>query len=289
MNGHARKNGSAAVKSADRSLDMLELLAEHRDGLTLSEVCEALGWPKSSTLALLRTLRRRDYLADGRRPRSYRLGAQVGWLGTAYLTGIDLVRDGQEVVHIVSRRCDETVHLATLDGGDVLYVAKEEGTGQVRMVSAVGRRIPAHGTGVGKMLLSGLSTEELARRYPPDAPLAAMTPTTITDRAALLAELAETRARGYAIDNGESTVGLRCLAAPVFDASGRMVAAMSVSVPSPRFSPDRSGRLLEVIREGAAMLSRRLGASVQTEPAADRQATSVDGVTAEVVDGARYR
>jgi DNA-binding IclR family transcriptional regulator len=287
MNDHDRKNGSTAVKSADRSLDVLELLADCRDGLTLSEVCEALGWPKSSTLALLRTLRRRDYLADGRRPRSYRLGSQVGWLGTAYLTGIDLVRDGQEVVNIVSRRCDETVHLATLDGSDVLYVAKEEGTGQVRMVSAVGRRIPAHGTGVGKMLLSGLSTDELARRYPPDAPLAAMTPTTITDRAALLAELAETRARGYAVDNGESTVGLRCLAAPVFDASGRMVAAMSVSVPSPRFSPDRSAWLLEVIRDGAATLSRRLGAAVQSEPAADGQAPPVDGLAAGVVDGAR--
>src|SRR3712207_4985346 len=110
---HTGKVGVGSVKSADRSLDVLELLAGDRDGLTLSEICEALGWPKSSPLALLRTSRRRDSLADGRRPRSYRLGAKVGWLGAAYLTGIDLVRDGQEIVHSVSRRCDETVHLAT--------------------------------------------------------------------------------------------------------------------------------------------------------------------------------
>jgi len=284
--GGKNRNGAGAVKSADRSLDVLELLADCRDGLTLSEVCEALGWPKSSTLALLRTLRRRDYLADGTRPRSYRLGSQVGWLGTAYLAGIDLVRDGQDVVHIVSRRCDETVHLATLDGVDVLYVAKEEGTGQVRMVSAVGRRIPAHGTGVGKMLLSGLTTEELARRFPTGAALAALTPTTITDAAAFLAELAATRSRGYAVDDGESTVGLRCLAAPVFDASGRMVAAMSVSVPSPRFSPERSAWLLDVIRDGAAMLSRRLGATVAPGDTRDGRA---DLLTIEAMDGSGAR
>lgn len=284
--GGKNRNGAGAVKSADRSLDVLELLADCRDGLTLSEVCEALGWPKSSTLALLRTLRRRDYLADGTRPRSYRLGSRVGWLGTAYLAGIDLVRDGQDVVHIVSRRCDETVHLATLDGVDVLYVAKEEGTGQVRMVSAVGRRIPAHGTGVGKMLLSGLTTEELARRFPTGAALAALTPTTITDAAAFLAELAATRSRGYAVDDGESTVGLRCLAAPVFDASGRMVAAMSVSVPSPRFSPERSAWLLDVIRDGAAMLSRRLGATVAPGDTRDGRA---DLLTIEAMDGSGAR
>ncbi len=259
MNHSGTPNGVGAVKSSARSLDILELLAGYRDGLTLSEICEERGWPKSSTLALLRTLRQRDYLADGQRPRSYRLGPQVAQLGAAYLAGVDLVRIGQEVVHAVSRRCDETVHLATLDGSDVLYVAKEEGTGQVRMVSAVGKRIPAHGTGVGKMLLSGLSGEELARRLPVGRPLATMTATTITDRAALFAELDATRRRGYAIDNGESTLGLRCLAAPVYDASGRMVAAMSVSVPSPRFTVERASWLLEVIREGAADLSRRLG------------------------------
>lgn len=259
MNHSGTPNGVGAVKSSARSLDILELLAGYRDGLTLSEICEERGWPKSSTLALLRTLRQRDYLADGQRPRSYRLGPQVAQLGAAYLAGVDLVRIGQEVVHAVSRRCDETVHLATLDGSDVLYVAKEEGTGQVRMVSAVGKRIPAHGTGVGKMLLSGLSGEELARRLPAGRPLATMTATTITDRAALFAELDATRRRGYAIDNGESTLGLRCLAAPVYDASGRMVAAMSVSVPSPRFTVERASWLLEVIREGAADLSRRLG------------------------------
>lgn len=249
----------SAVKSAARSLDLLELLAFHRDGMTLTEICEATGWPKSSTLALLRTLRDRAFLADGRRDYSYRLGHRVAWLGAAYLAGLDLVREGLDEVRAVSRACDETVHLATLRGRDVHYLAKEEGTGQMRMVSAVGTTFPAHGTGVGKMLLSSLDSAQLEALYPAAEPLAAITEATIVDRAALVRELAATRSRGYALDDGESTVGLKCVAAPVFDASGRMVAAMSVSVPAPRFTDDRVPVLREAILAGARRLSARLG------------------------------
>lgn len=259
MNDQLTVSGLSPVKSAARVLDLMELLVGHRDGLTLSEICDLQRWPKSSTLALVRTLRDREFLADGRRERSYRLGPRLVQLGFAYLSGIDLVRDGQEVVRDVSRRCDETVHLATLVGRNVIYVAKEEGTGQVRMVSAIGKTVPAHGTGVGKLLLSALSPEEFDRIIPPDLQLEQLTETTFADRQALLAELATIRERGYALDDGESTVGLRCVAAPVYDATGHMVAAMSVSVPSPRMTDERLNELRELILDGTAELSQRLG------------------------------
>jgi DNA-binding IclR family transcriptional regulator len=259
MNDQLTVPGLGPVKSAARVLDLMELLVGHRDGLTLSEICDLQRWPKSSTLALVRTLRDREFLADGRRERSYRLGPRLVQLGSAYLSSIDLVRDGQEIVRAVSRRCDETVHLATLVGRNVIYVAKEEGTGQVRMVSAIGKTVPAHGTGVGKLLLSSLSPDEFDRLIPPSLTLEKITDTTIADRDALLAELAATRLRGYALDNGESTVGLRCVAAPVYDSTGDMVAAMSVSVPSPRMTDARLNELRELILDGAAELSQRLG------------------------------
>lgn len=271
VNGLAGSDAPASVKSASRCLELLELMADRRDGLTLNEIWRATGWPKSSTLALLKTLRDRDYLADGRRDRSYRLGYRVASLGSAYLSGIDLVHDGLDEVRAVSRACDETVHLATLRGRDVHYLAKEEGTSQMRMVSAVGTTFPAHGTGVGKMLLSALDPAALAALYPTDRALPAITAATIPDRDALLRELAATRERGYALDNGESTVGLNCIAAPVFDATGRMVAAMSVSVPAPRFTDDRVPVLREAILGGARRLSARLGfrtpeAAIGAEP-----------------------
>ncbi len=196
---------------------------------------------------------------DGGRERSYRLGPRLFEMGNAYLRGIDLARDGQDVVRDVARTCDETVHLAILDGSDVLYIAKAEGTSTIRMVSAVGKRFPAHGTGVGKMLLSSLGAEELVERYPPDRPLPCLTARTITDPAALRSELELTRARGYALDHEESTEGLWCVAAPVCDASGAIVAAMSISVPTMRFAPERRQELLELVRQGAQRLSARLG------------------------------
>jgi DNA-binding IclR family transcriptional regulator len=251
-----------AVKSLTRGLDILETLSVHPDGLTLSEICRTLTLPKSSTHALLHGLLDRNYLMSGRRERTYRLGPRLFQLGNAYVHGIDLVAEGQETVSAVSRRCDETVHLATLDGRDVLYVAKEEGTSYVRMVSALGKRVPAHGTGIGKVLLSALSDEELADLYPPGQPPEALTANTIASLPALKAELARTRERGYALDNEESTAGLRCVAAPIYDAAGNTVAAMSISVPVSRWTPARQDELLALALAGARNLSQRLGHDV---------------------------
>ncbi|MGB3327678.1 MAG: IclR family transcriptional regulator [Thermomicrobiales bacterium] len=247
------------VKSADRTLDLLELFARIPDGMTLAEVCATLGWPKSSTLNLLRTMTARGYVIANGGAGTYQLGPKVAALGKAYLDRADLGRVGQEVVRDVSRALDETVHLAILRGTNVLYIAKEEGGGQMRMVSAVGRMIPAHGTGVGKMLLASLPPEDLDRLLPPGEPLPRLTTTTITDRAAFARDLVRIREQDFATDDGESTVGLRCIAAPVRDASGKVVAAMSVSVPSPRFTPDRVPTLHRTVLEGAHTLSERLG------------------------------
>ena len=249
----------ASVKSAARSLDLLELFAESRDDLTLHDVCKVTGWPKSSTLGLLRTLRDRDYLAIGGRDHSYRLGPRVAVLGAAFLQRVDLVREGLSVVREVSHRCDETVHLATLRGTEVQYLAKEEGTSRMRMVSAVGSVLPAHSTGVGKMLLASLDRDRLEVLYPADQPLERLTDLTIVDRDALMLELGEIDHRGYARDRGESTIGLECIAAPVRNAQRQVVAAMSVSVPQPRFTPEREPFLRDALLDGARALSHRLG------------------------------
>lgn len=250
---------AVAVKSADRALDLLEMFAEHLDGLTLTDVCERTGWPKSSSLALLRTLQQRHFLETSADSSRYRLGPRVATLGSAYLANLSLAQQGSEIVRDVSRACDETVHLAVLRGTDVLYVAKEEGGGHMRMVSMVGRMIPAHGTGVGKMLLASLTSGELETLYPPGQDLPRLTERTVTDREAFVQRLAETRTHGYATDDGESTVGVKCLAAPILGVEAEVIAAMSISVPEPRFTPDRIPALLSVLMDGARRLSIRMG------------------------------
>jgi DNA-binding IclR family transcriptional regulator len=250
---------AGSVKSADRALALLELFAAHLDGLTLTDVSERTGWPKSSSLALLRTLQQRHYLevslTDGR----YRLGSRVAVLGSLYLNNLSLARDGGEVVRQVARECDETTHLAVLRGTDVLYVAKEEGGGQMRMVSSVGRMIPAHVTGVGKVLLAALPPEELNRLYPPGVPLMAMTAKTVTDRDEFGRVLRQIREQGFARDDGESTIGIMCIAAPVRDVNTQVIAAISVSVPAPRFTEDRIPHLHQILMNGAKRLSLRMG------------------------------
>ena len=249
----------AGVKSALRVLDIFELLAQHPEGLSLSEIAAALRIPKSSAHSLIYTLLARHYLREGWHDRKYHLGPRLFEIGSGYAATSDLLTDGQEVVRATARACDETVHLAILDGAEVVYVAKEEGTNTVRMVSAVGRRFPAYGTGVGKMLLSNLPAAELDALYPPDKLLPRITEKTITDPVAFRSELMLAHARGYAFDYEESTPGLCCIAAPVFGQDGSMVAAISVSVPTVRFTPERQQELRRLVLTNARNLSEILG------------------------------
>jgi IclR family KDG regulon transcriptional repressor len=129
----------------------------------------------------------------------------------------------------------------------------------VRMVSAAGRRLPAHCTSVGKMLLASLPDQELTARIPADVPLAAMTPNSIVEPGALREALAEIRSRGVAVESRESNPDVSCVAAPVRDRTGQVVAALSISVPMIRWSDERRVELEQLAAKGAAELSERLG------------------------------
>jgi IclR family transcriptional regulator, KDG regulon repressor len=251
---------SRSTPAVARAFAILDLIK--REGpLTVREVAAQLVLPRSTVHELMHTLAtlRAIAPADGTSGR-FTLGLLLHELGSAYLSEVDVAREGQRVAETVAEACGETVHVAILDGVDVVYLAKVDSIHAVRMVSAVGRRLPAHCTGVGKALLSGLSDEEVARRFGGDgASIPAMTQNSITTVAALRYALAEVRRRGYAIDDCESNRDVRCVAAPVHDHSGTVVAAMSISVPISRTVEDWPGRLGELVRDGARELSRRLG------------------------------
>jgi IclR family transcriptional regulator, KDG regulon repressor len=248
-----------AVPAVSRALDILELLLSN-DSVSAPEITERLGLPRTTVHELVTTLADRSYLSvlPGQ-PTRYRLGMRLFQLGGVFAEHLDLAREAQEVAREVAASCDETVHVALLDGTDVVYIAKVDSTHPVRMVSAVGRRLPAHCTGVGKMLLSGLTPEALDARYPPGAQLLAMTPQSITSPRRLRSHLAEVRAQGIAYDNCESNAAVNCAAAPVYDSDGAMVAAMSISVPTLRWNDEVREAWSKLVRDGAAKLSQRLG------------------------------
>ncbi|MFJ9863790.1 IclR family transcriptional regulator [Streptomyces sp. NPDC101165] len=248
------------VPAVTRALDILELFLDGDGTLSAPDIVRKLQLPRTTVHELVTTLAARSYIVQvPGQPGRYRLGVRPYQLGSRYAEQLDLAAEGQQVARSVAETCDETVHVAILEGTDVIYIAKVDSTHAVRMVSAAGRRLPAHCTSVGKMLLASLPEQELAARIPDGAELTAMTPNSITDPAALRETLAEIRQRGIAVESRESNPDVSCVAAPVRDRAGHVVAALSISVPMIRWSDERMAELEQLVVKGAAELSERLG------------------------------
>ncbi len=242
-----------------RSLDILELFTDGRDSVSAPEIVRELNLPRTSVHELLHTLSDRGYLRQHPDiPGRYQLGLQLFRLGSVYAEQLDLAKLGQQVAQDVVAQCNETAHVAILDGTHIVYIAKVDSSRTVRMVSTLGGRVVAHCTALGKTLLSALSESELRRRFGED-PLPAMTANSITELPRLLDTLAEVRASGVAVENCESNPDVCCVAAPVRDRTGATVAAMSVSVPLHRWSEQLRADLRPIVTDGAARLTATLG------------------------------
>ncbi|MEU2428404.1 IclR family transcriptional regulator [Streptomyces sp. NPDC007861] len=247
------------VPAVTRALDILELFLEGDGALSAPDVTRRLQLPRTTVHELLTTLATRSYLVPvPEQPGHYRLGVRTYQLGSRYAEQLDLAAEGRQVAREVADTCDETVHVAVLEDTDVIYIAKVDSTHAVRMVSAAGRRLPAHCTSVGKMLLASLPEAELEARIE-GREFTAMTANSITDPDALRGALAAIRARGIAVEHQESNPDVSCVAAPVRDSAGHVVAALSISVPMSRWSDQRESELAELAAKGAADLSVRLG------------------------------
>lgn len=248
------------VPAVTRALDILELFLDSDDTLTTPEITRKLGLPRTTAHELVTTLAARSYLVPvADQPGRYRLGVRAYQLGSRYAEQLDLASEGDAVARRVADTCDETVHVAILEETDVIYIAKVDSTHAVRMVSGAGRRLPAHCTAVGKMLLASLDTAALDARFPDGHELVGMTPNSITSLPELRRDLALIRARGVAVEHCESNSDVACVAAPVRRAAGDVVAAMSISVPTVRWDQDRERQLADLVVKGAAELSERLG------------------------------
>jgi IclR family KDG regulon transcriptional repressor len=248
------------VPALARGLDILEFVRTAPRPPSAAELTSGLGLPRTTVHELIQTLIARRYLDElPGAPRRYRLGVRLFELGNVYEEGLDLAREGREAAEHVAAECQETVHVAIREGTEVIYVAKVDSSHSVRMVSAAGGRLPAHLTAVGKMLLSAVPDDVLAGLYPDGDELPAMTPQSIRSLQGLRAALAEIRRDGVAWDECESNQAVNCVAAPVYDHDAGMVAAMSISVPTMRWSAAHAARYAELVRRGASDLSRRLG------------------------------
>ncbi|SNT53341.1 transcriptional regulator, IclR family [Actinomadura meyerae] len=249
-----------------RALDVLELLMRE-DQPTLRELTDELGFPRTTVFELLNTLVARGYVTKSAdEPARYSLGVRTFQLGSAFADRLDFVTLGRAAADALSEQVNETSHVAVLDGTDVVYIARAESRQKVRMVSAVGARLPAHCTAIGKALLAQLSADELRERYPPGSELARLTDKTISSVQALEKELELIRGHGYSIEECESNVDVCCAGAPVRDHTGDTVAAISVSVPEPRWTAKSREQWAALVVGAASSYSRRLGYQAPGRP-----------------------
>ena len=248
-----------SVQSLDRALDVLEALAEGGE-LGVTELANRTGLVPSTVHRLLATLAKRGYVAQSADSGRYRIGLKVPEIAGGIEQRLAHLREVSRP-HLVriSEATGETVNLVILDGDRVVYVDQVEGTRRVRMFTTVGTAALAHTTGAGKAIMAYGPAGALTALYGGREPLARLTPSTLVTIAALEEDFARIRARGYAIDAEEHEPGVGCVATPVFDRTGRPVAAISVSGPSTRVLHGDPGELGGLLRRHAAEASAALG------------------------------
>lgn len=258
-NGQNNSNeGKYNIRVLDRAFTILELLSDGRPR-TVMEVSKGIKLSASTTFRLLSTLSFYNYITRDEFDR-YSLGLACLELARAYQTSNDLRKVAFPEMESLRDELKETVHLAVLNKMEVVYIEKLQGLHPVGLLgSQVGGRAPAYCTGVGKVLLAYQDPEKI-RSYFDGHELQQFTSNTITDTDLLLKELAQVKVNGYSVDEQEHETDVCCVAGPIFNMDGRVVAALSVSGPNIRMEPVRENvEIIQKVKETVFSISRQLG------------------------------
>jgi IclR family acetate operon transcriptional repressor len=249
------------VQSLGRALDLLELISRRgREGARLSELAREIAMSKAATFAILQTLLAHGFVADegSGTSRRYRLGLSLARLGDLAVANIALVDAALPVLRALTAELGLTSRVAILDEGYAVVVGRVDAPGAVRFDAALGRRELPHCSAVGKALLAMLPGDQ-ARAILNRIMLPVRTPHTITDPDKLMAELALTARRGYAVDDEEDTEGVACVGCCVFDRTGAAIGAISVTGLKQRGWNARREALARAVARHAGRISRLLG------------------------------
>ncbi|MGI6034527.1 MAG: IclR family transcriptional regulator [Limnochordia bacterium] len=253
-----RKKPAVAIQSAERVLNLLDILAQEGTEMSLTHIGQRLGVHISTAHRLATTAMYCGYVEQNPETDKYRLGLKCLHLANALLHQLDLRRIARPFMEKLVEESDETVNICVLDDGEVVYIDKAEGAASLRLFSRIGKRAPAHATAAGKILLAHLApgdVEAILKEHGMDP----LTPQTITSRDELSAQLQEIRRLDYSLDDEECEEGARCVAAPLYDHTQRVIAALSISGPVSRFSVENLPRLISLVRECAGKISKQMG------------------------------
>jgi DNA-binding IclR family transcriptional regulator len=260
-------NRKDVVNALGKAGRLLACFSARDRSLSLAVLQERTGYPKATVHRLLSSLKELGFVEQDRGRDSYRLGLKLFELGSLYLANLDLHREAQPLADRLAKLSGETVHLCIFDGQLAVFVDRKElESGPSSLVMRI-EGAPTYCTGVGKAILAFQDPDTIGRVV--ETGLKRFTDRTLTDPAALRADLEQTRLRGFAIDDSEHQAGRRCVAAPIRNASGKVFASISVTGPAERLGDARIAVLAELVVSTADEISRRLGWPGEREPGAE--------------------
>ncbi|MEH7072980.1 IclR family transcriptional regulator [Neobacillus drentensis] len=247
------------VQSLERALTILNKLSEYPDGIQITRLAEQVGLTKGTLHRLLATLSNMNYVVKDEETDKYKLGLQVLFLSRNLLNNSNIITVAKPYLEKLSKEVNETVHLCIEDHGEVIYIDKIESNQTIRMYSRIGSRAPMYCTGVGKVLLSGMNPDRFEEIIS-NINFIPKTPHTITSKEAFIEEIDKVKAQGYALDNAENEEVLRCIASPIYDHKGKIIASFSISGPRNRITMDViNDTLVEKMKQYSLAISRNLG------------------------------
>ncbi len=255
---YLKDDNSSHVKSVARALQILDLMAEKRESLSLKDIADSLNWPKSTVHGIISTMRDYGYISQSERDGKYTLGVRLFELGNILQTSWDIHEIARPMMMKLNAQFGETVHLATEDNGEVLYLEKIDSHHLLRIVSQVGSRLPMYCTGVGKVLLAFQSPQKKANLIKQQS-FQSYTGRTITNISALEKELTYIREKGFACDNGEIMDSLQCVAAPIYDKDCNVSYALSVSGLSNNMNQDHIESITRALLSACRNISKEFG------------------------------
>lgn len=246
-----------AVSSVLKVFSILQALGEQKE-IGVSELSQRLMMSKATTYRFLQTMKSMGYVAQEGEADKYKLTLKLFELGAKSLEYVDLIELADKEMRCISEQTNEALHLGALDENAIIYVHKIDSGYNLRMQSRIGRRNPLYSTAIGKVLLAERE-EQFVRHTLEDVEFIKHTDRTLENVDQLLEELALVHEQHYAEDNEEQEPGLRCIAAPIYDRFGRVIAGVSISFPTIRFEEERLHEYVSMLQTAGRNISQQLG------------------------------
>lgn len=246
------------IQSVERALKILDLFDERERELTITEISKRMNLHKSTVHSLLKTLQVHHYISQNEENGKYLLGLKLFERGSMVVSHLDLRSVARKHLEWLSAITNLTIHLVILDGQEGVYVDKVEGSGVTVVYSRIGRRVPIHTSAVGKSLVATKTDSELdllLDGYIYTRP----TEKSIGSKEEFLAVIEQARIAGYSMDNEENEPGIVCLAVPIKDYSGKVIAAVSVSMPASKINEETREYYVRILKECSSKISQELG------------------------------